>query len=313
MSNQSETPRKSDDLFADTPHTDTTHKSKTQPWVSYLAIVACVGIFLGLVWRNDYESWNTLSMFGYLPPNSIWNGGYWGLVTSAFVHIALWHMAFNVYWLWVLGSRLERAIGSGPYLGFFIVSAFVSSSLQLAVSDDTGIGASGVVYAIFGFMWLTRDRYSQFTEVLDAKTIQLFIFWLIGCVVATFLKIWEVGNAAHIAGLLFGAAVACAFVLRVQPRVVFAGLILLVVSAIVPLFWCPWSVTWLGLKAYSAHAAAKYDVAIDRYTQIIRLDPQNAWAYLNRSSVYRTLGEPDRAQADLQRARELDPSIEKSK
>ncbi len=32
---------------------------------------------------------------------------YWALITSVFVHFALWHVAFNVYWLWVLGSQLR--------------------------------------------------------------------------------------------------------------------------------------------------------------------------------------------------------------
>lgn len=292
--------------------TETPPESTTQPWVSRLAIVVCIGIFLGLAATNGNNSWDTLSRFGYLPPDSIWNGGYWALVTSVFVHLALWHVAFNVYWLWVLGSRLERAIGSLPFLAFFITSAFVSSSFQLAVSGGTGIGASGVVYAIFGFMWPTRHRCSQFNEVLDARTVQIFIIWLVGCVVASHLKVWEVGNAAHISGLLFGGAVAGAFFLPFKPRLVLTGLVALIIFSIIPLFWCPWSVTWLSHKAYKAHAAARYGAAIDRYAQIIHLDPDNAWAYLNRSYAYQALGQNDNADADLRKAREIDPSIDRA-
>ncbi len=306
MSNESTSASESNNEAADT---GTTRESRAIPWVSCVAIVACIGIFLGLAIQGDYESWDTLSNFGYLPADSIWNGGYWALFTSVFVHLALWHVAFNVYWLWVLGSRLERTIGSLRFLAFFVISAFVSSSFQLAVSDDTGIGASGVVYAIFGFMWLTRHRYSHFKKVLDARTIQIIIIWLVGCVVATYLNVWSVGNAAHISGLLFGGAVAGAFVLRFKPRVMFASLVALVVFSIVPLFWCPWSINWLGNKAYDAHAAQRYDVALDRYTQIISIDPDFAWAYVNRSYVYQALGESEKAEADLQKARELDPSI----
>ena len=161
-------------------------------------------------------------------------------------------------------------------------------------------------------MWATRSKYPQFSEVLDARTIQIVVMWLVGCFVATYLKVWDVGNAAHLGGLLFGGAVAGAFVLQVKRRLVFAGLVVLVILAIVPLFWCPWSVTWLTTKAYDAHVAEHYDVALDRYTQIIDLDPENAWAYMNRSLVHEALGQPERAAADLQKARELDPSIEQS-
>lgn len=158
--------------------TDAIPEVTAQPWVSRLAIVACIGIFLGVSENDDSESWETLLQFGYLPGVFIWNGGYWALVTSAFVHVALWHVALNVYWLWVLGSRVERAIGSLPFLAFVIVSAFVSSSFQLAVTDNTGIGASGVIYAIVGFMWPTRHRYPRFNEVLDTRMIRFFVIWL---------------------------------------------------------------------------------------------------------------------------------------
>ena len=299
MINEPATEIESDDATTDstTPSTTAFH-----PWVSYLSIIACISISLGLAAQNDYESWDTLAKFGYLPADSIWNGGYWAFVTSAFVHFTLWHVAFNVYWLWVLGSRLEQAIGSLRFLAFFVVSAIVTSSLQLAVSDATGIRASGVVYAIFGFMWATRHRYPQFNEVLDARTIQIFIIWLVGCVVATFLDVWDVGNAAHISGLLFGAAVAGAFVLQLNRRLMFGALVTLVVLSIVPLFWCPWSITWLSYKAYNAHASERYAAALTRYTQIINLDPENAWAYLNRSFVHEALGRPEEAQADLQKS-----------
>jgi rhomboid protease GluP len=145
--------------------------------------------------------------------------------------------------------------------------------------------------------------------VLTPRTIQVFVVWLVGCAVATYLNVWEVGNAAHVTGLLFGAGVAGAFAFEFRPRLMRAGLAALVVGSIIPLFWCPWSVAWLCHKAYKAHTAKRYAVALDRYTDIIRLDPTNAWAYLNRSSAYLALGQSENAQADWQRAHELDASI----
>ncbi|MHC4860976.1 MAG: rhomboid family intramembrane serine protease, partial [Planctomycetota bacterium] len=81
------------------------------PWVTALAIFGCIAVFLAIVGEGAAASWETLSRCGYLPAWDIWDGGWWALLTSAFVHIEIWHLAFNVYWLWVLGSRLERTIG----------------------------------------------------------------------------------------------------------------------------------------------------------------------------------------------------------
>lgn len=153
----------------------------------------------------------------------------------------------------------------------------------------------------------------QLIEVLDTRTILLFIIWLVGCVAATSLNVWEVGNAAHISGLLFGSAVAGAFVLPFKPRLIRCGLVALVMGSIIPLFWCPWSTTWLSIKAYDAHAARQYDVALARYTQIIQRNPKDGWAYSNRSHVYQELKQPEKALIDLRRAREIDPSIDLKK
>src|SRR6266446_5053527 len=57
----------------------------------------------------------------------------------------------------------------------FVSAAFVSSGAEFAISDSTGIGASGVVYAIFGFMWMTRSHYPSFQKVVDVHTARWFI------------------------------------------------------------------------------------------------------------------------------------------
>lgn len=281
-----------------------------KPWVTGVAVAVCIGNFLGLAVMNDYESWETVSRFGSLPATSIWHGAYWALVTSTLVHFELWHLAFNLYWLWVLGSRLERAIGPVAYLTFYIAAAVVSSSCQLAFSDTTGIGASGVVYAIFGFMLTARHRYSEFAAVLGPRTIQLFLVWLVGCIVVSVLGIMDIGNAAHVSGQMFGAFVAAAFALRFHPRLMLTSAGVMLALAITFLFWCPWSVTWLSLKAYDAHLAEQYETALARYSQIIRRDPHNAWAYHSRGLAYQSLGQPEQSQADLNRAYELDPTLE---
>jgi rhomboid protease GluP len=285
----------------------------TEPWVTRVAIAACVVIFLGLAMQNDYKSWATLTKFGYLPADAIWKGAYWGLITCVFVHFELWHIAFNVYWLWALGSRMERAIGSLRFLAFFLLSAFVSSSFELAIAGATGIGASGVGYAIFGFTWQARHRYPQFQQVLTPQIIRLFLGWLVGCVVVTYLHVWNIGNAAHVSGLIFGAAVATALVVRWRPRLTLAAAVAMVLVSVIPMFWRPWSADWLGMKAYDAQVAGQYETAIELYTRYIQKRPRTAWAYKNRGLAYTAIGKAENAVSDFERAQELNPSADDSK
>ncbi|WP_158803884.1 tetratricopeptide repeat protein [Acidisoma sp. L85] len=53
----------------------------------------------------------------------------------------------------------------------------------------------------------------------------------------------------------------------------------------------------------------KYDHAIKNFDEAIRIDPTHAQTYYNRSLTYRALGETADADADLAKARQLDPSI----
>ncbi|MFT5411472.1 MAG: rhomboid protease GluP, partial [Verrucomicrobiales bacterium] len=187
---------------------DEHRNSQPYPWVARILSIICVAICIGLMGRGEFPSWEFYAKFGYLSPESIWRGSYWSLFTSTLVHLEIWHLAFNVYWLWILGGRLEQSIGSLRFLAFFIAAGTIASSFQLAVSGTTGIGASGALYALFGFMWLARDRYPEFRQILDPRTVWLFLIWLVACYVITHFGDFRIGNTAHLSGLLFGCAVA---------------------------------------------------------------------------------------------------------
>jgi GlpG protein len=199
---------------------------------------------------------------------------------------------FNVYWLWILGGALERHIGSGKYLVFFLSAAIVSSGMQLGFAGNTGIGLSGVVYAIFGFLWWYRKATPEFISLLNPRTVQLFLGWLVVCIVLTVLKIWQVGNAAHVAGLLFGVTTAASFDQarrRSGFRLASAGLL---AGSLAPLFWCPWSVHWIAHRAYDAHVRGDLDAAIRGYERSLAMGlSDREWALQNLAIAYRGRGD----------------------
>ena len=282
-------------------------------WITPLAGMICIGIFIGLLVQNDYESEEALARFGLFAADRIWDGAYWGLFTPAFIHFEIWHLALNLYWLWRLGSMMERRIGYLPYLAFYLVSAFVASSAQLAGSSSTGIGASGVVYAIFGFMWVCRKHFPEFGELVDDRIVKGFLVWAVACVVLTRFNLFQVANAAHFAGLVFGGAVGgCVVRLRGRRIAMIAAVAALIAASVLPLFWSPWSVAWLSHRAYQTHMEGQYEAALAYYTRVLALDDANAWAYHNRSLAQLELGNRAEAEADLRKAKSLDPTIKDS-
>jgi membrane associated rhomboid family serine protease len=275
------------------------------PVLTAAAGAVCGVIFLALSLQGNNATWESVSRWGYLPPEAIWNGAYWGLITSAFVHFELWHVAFNVFWLWVLGGALEQTIGSGRWLLFVLAAAFVSSGAQFA-TGDTGIGMSGVGYALFGFGWMARDRIPSFARVLPDETVKVFLIWLVGCIVATAAGFANIGNAAHVGGMLFGMGVA-SFWLKRFPRVPVAlGLALLIAIAVVPLFWCPWASGWTSKQAYDAHARENYRQAVKWYRRTLALGEDPKWVWHNLAQIHGYLGQPLEYRQALDQLRKLD-------
>lgn len=298
-------------VVIDTLEQDPTSSAVTEyrPIVTPVVITLCVGIFLGITATESGDSWDKLRRFGYTHAEEIWSGAYWALVTSGFVHVNFIHLLLNVYWLWKLGCLLERIIGRLRMLGLIMFSGAISSSTQLAISDDTGIGSSGFVYAIFGFLYAARHRYPAVKEMLDDGISKLFIVWLFTCIALTNLDILPIANGAHFAGIMTGMWLGWLWIAETRPKriVGFLGLGLLLAWAAIPVVYMPWSIRWIGMQGFMAHEAEDYETAIKYYTEVIRHDPTNAWAYFNRSVAYGSLGEEEQAAKDYQRALEIDP------
>ena len=275
--------------------------------VTGLACAACVLVFVGLLQESNPDSWDTMSKYGNFPPSAIWAGKYWALITSVFVHRELLHFAFNLYWLWVLGGALERVIGPLRMLAFSLMAAIVSSGVEFAVAGSTGIGASGVVYAIFGFMWIASARVEAFKKAVPKQIIVLFLGWGVLCIAATLLKTMNVANAAHISGLLFGAGVAMAFVVRKRVALMVGGLSGLILISVIPLFWCPWSAGWVSKQAYDAHLRHDYVKAVSSYQRTIDLGGDITWALENMARAYRAMGDQSKYEEALERLRRVSP------
>src|SRR5215468_988552 len=102
---------------------------------------------------------------GILTPFALWpigaaeiSGGrasfqLWQVVTYAFLHGGLLHLAFNMFALYMFGGPIEQVFGGRRYLVYYFVCVVSAAIAQLAVSALTGtvyptIGASGGVFGL---------------------------------------------------------------------------------------------------------------------------------------------------------------------
>jgi membrane associated rhomboid family serine protease len=77
----------------------------------------------------------------------------WQIVTYAFLHGGLLHLAFNMFALYMFGGAIEQVFGARRYLTYYmgcVVSAALAQLLVAGMSGDVypTVGASGGVFGL---------------------------------------------------------------------------------------------------------------------------------------------------------------------
>jgi len=218
---------------------------RTIAWVTYLIIAVCGGLTVYLRLGEGLPHYANVVQF--LAPRSflIWTGSWWGIATSAFVHFEIWHILFNMLWTMDLGRLLEPTMGRRNFTLFILAAAVISSGVQLALSGQTGIGFSGVVYAMFGYGMAVRQVHPTYNKVVNTRTIVLLLGWLVVSVVLTYTEFLSVANWAHFGGLAFGYCLGKGLLARERVVPYRIALVILTVLTIMSVAWLPWSEQWL--------------------------------------------------------------------
>jgi membrane associated rhomboid family serine protease len=157
------------------------------------------------------------------------DGAYWQLLTSAFTHLELWHIGFNMLALWVLGPQLELAIGRLRFIALYLLSGLAGSALVYWASAEYGatLGASGAVFGLMGALLVIAYKVRA--------DVQQLLLWIGINAVLTF-TISNISWQGHLGGLVGGAAIAAILVYAPRKRrtpVQAAGLALLAVAIVV--------------------------------------------------------------------------------
>lgn len=226
--------------------------------------------------------WYRIGHFGHLPATAIWEGHWPALFTTFFIHgdparplLTLAHIGFNLFVLIQAGRVLEATLHPIAYYFFFVMAAMIGSGAELALSGSTGVGASGVVYAMFGLLWAGRAKDKEWAEVANTSAIAMVVGWAVICVVLTRMRVMNIANAAHFAGLLFGLAVGWVFIAK-RFRLIGGFLLVALTSLVVlSLTWLPWSPYWTFWRGVESRRHRQYAQAIDWFnrSQGLGMDP----------------------------------------
>lgn len=224
---------------------------------------------------SDGTAWSRLGHFTDVTPFDIWNGKHFPLFTSMFLHsdftqgLGITHLLFDVIWLYQLGCLVELSIGPVWYLLFIAAAAGVGSCAELAWSSDVSIGASGVVYALFGFMWAGRYRYTEWQALATKYNLQIMIGWGVFCIAATYFGWMNIANGAHFGGLAFGYSLGMLLFSRRYRWAWLAPLAGLLALCGMAITYLPWSWEWLAWRGDKTANAQQFTRAVSFYTRAI--------------------------------------------
>jgi membrane associated rhomboid family serine protease len=134
------------------------------------------------------------------------DGAYWQLFTSAFTHIEIWHIGFNMLALWFLGPQLEQAIGRGRFVALYLISALAGSTMVywLAAPAGSTIGASGAIFGLMGALLVLAFKVGGNTQPVLAWIGINFLITVVG---RGFIS-WQ----GHLGGFLGGMLIAAILV-----------------------------------------------------------------------------------------------------
>lgn len=135
---------------------------------------------------------------------------WWRLWSPMLLHFSIAHLAFNLVWIWVLGTRIEALQSRVHLLVLVLVSALVSNLGEYHVSGPLFGGYSGVVFGLLGYVWLTERLNPRLRFGLPNQLMGLMLAWLLlgYSGLLSRLGMGEIANTAHTLGLLSGLVMA---------------------------------------------------------------------------------------------------------
>ena len=198
-----------------------------KPVVTYVIIAICVLVYIA--------QWVTGVGSGPVT-QSIWYAGYygfpghfepWRMLTTAFAHANILHIALNMYTLWIFGIVLEPMLGKARYAGLFVISA-IAGSVGVYLLDSPAqpvVGASGAIFGMMAaLLIIQRHLGGPIRQLLVLVGINLVISFIPGFSIA-----WQ----AHVGGLVGGALVGLIYMqTRARSRLPLQIVLLAVLTAL---------------------------------------------------------------------------------
>jgi membrane associated rhomboid family serine protease/Tfp pilus assembly protein PilF len=299
------------------------------PFATLVMIALCVAVFILQTLAGGSQNPDVLLDFGASYRPYFVQGQYWRVVMPMFLHIGWWHLAMNMYVLYMLGPLLEKIYGYGRY-AFIYVAAGVSSSLLTMFHDhNVAAGASGAIMGVAGALasasYFHRDRLPYpLARVFHRTRFTLTVLVFVALTLISGYLIPNIDNWGHIGGLVSGAILGA----LIPPPILSLNAALGSHHDAEPsqaIVWVPLTVVALAMAVAARHYRVAHEVtklleeagrfqashqpaaAFERYKRAERLDPQDERAPQELGALDLEAHHPGDAVNEFKRALRISP------
>ena len=153
---------------------------------------------------------------GLVTPFALWpiGAGFlpWQLVTYAFLHGSLMHIAFNMFALYMFGGAIERVFGTRRYIAYYFVCVVSAALAQLLTAALSGavyptVGASGGVFGLL-LAYAMYFPHNRIMLIFPPIPMPARLFVIVYAALELFLGVTGteegVAHFAHLGGLVGG-------------------------------------------------------------------------------------------------------------
>jgi len=138
--------------------------------------------------------------------------GPWQLLTYAFLHGGLVHLAFNMFALYMFGSAVEQVFGPRRYLIYYLVCVVSAALSQLIVAAMMGgvyptVGASGGVFGLllaYGMYFPNNRVMLLFPPIPMPARVFVVVYAVIELYLGVTGSQAGVAHFAHLGGMIGG-------------------------------------------------------------------------------------------------------------
>jgi membrane associated rhomboid family serine protease/Flp pilus assembly protein TadD len=246
-------------------------------------------------------------------------GDWWRLVTYMFLHLDLWHIAFNMWCLWDLGALCESLYGTWTFGAVYLIAGVAGGLARLAWDPMVpSVGASGAIFGLAGALiaslYLGEFSIPRYAIQANLRSLLFFVGFnvLFGISPIGDLIGVHVDNACHIGGLVSGLILG-ALIARLAPQENEPARRVTVIAVVaIALLGAGFGVRqWRGAEMHFARSGVfsvqNIDHTISDLQNKIKQNPQDASAHYALAHAFFTKGNFPEGTAELKRVLELQP------